>query len=85
MEIHMDKGGHNEKKFKFRNIIIILILIILLFPLPVRLKDGGSIRYQSILYSITKVHRLNTLETENMYLKGYEVKILNMKVYNNMK
>ncbi len=72
-------------KYKFRKIVISLLLIVLLFPLPVRLKDGGSIRFQSLLYSITKVHRLNNLEAEDMYLRGYEIEILNMQVYSKVK
>ena len=58
-----------KNKSKFRNIIIILLLFILLFPIPMRLKDGGSIRFQALLYSVTKVHRLNDdSEAENEFL-----------------
>lgn len=50
------------------------------------LKDGGSIRFQALLYSVTKVHRLNNdLEAENEFLKGWEVELLSVKVYSNVK
>ena len=39
-------------------IICILACIILLFPVKQQFKDGGSIQYKAILYSVTKVHRL---------------------------
>ncbi|WP_129724832.1 hypothetical protein [Xylanivirga thermophila] len=75
-----------ENKSKFRNIIIILLLFILLFPIPMRLKDGGSIRFQALLYSVTKVHRLNNdSEAVNEFLKGWKVEVLNLKVYSNVK
>lgn len=74
-----------KNKFKLGKIGIFLLLLILLFPLPGRLKDGGSIRFKSLLYSVTKVQRLNNLTDGGMYLEGYEVEILNMKVYSNVK
>ena len=42
-------------KKKIILIIIIVIAIILLVPIPMRLKDGGSIRFQALLYNITKL------------------------------
>lgn len=72
-----------ENKLKYRKIIVILIIIILLFPIPMRLKDGGSIRFQSVLYSVTKINRLNEdIDSEN--IKGWEVEVLNMNVYSNI-
>jgi hypothetical protein len=55
-----------KNKSKFRNIIIILLLLILLFPIPMRLKDGGSIRFQALLYSVTKVIGLITIQKLKM-------------------
>lgn len=73
-----------ENKFKYIKIIAIIIMIILLVPLPMRLKDGGSIRFQSVLYSVTKINRLNEdINSEN--IRGWEVEVFNMKVYSNIK
>lgn len=73
-----------ENKSKYRSIIVILLIIILLFPIPMSLKDGGSIRFQALLYSVTKVNRLNDyIDAENT--KGWKVEVLNMQVYNNIK
>ena len=47
------------KKKKIILIIAIIIFILMLIPIPIRLKDGGSIEYKSILYKYTKIHRLN--------------------------
>lgn len=66
---------------KNKKILIIIIALILLFPIPMRLKDGGSIKFQAALYSITKYHKLNH-ETETGYVDGIGVKILGVEIVN---
>ena len=63
--------------------IVIVLLIILLCPIPMRLKDGGTVKYQAILYSVSDVHRLAP-STESGYEEGYVIEILGMQVYNNV-
>lgn len=72
-------------------ITIVIALLILLFPIRIQLKDGGSIKYKSILYNITKVHTL-MLEEEidksgkvKPYKEGIIIEILGIKIYNNVK
>ena len=60
-------------------IFIVVVLVIMLIPVPIRLKDGGSIEYKAILYKYTKIHRLN----ENSYTgyeDGWDLKILGIHV-----
>ena len=38
--------------------ICILVVIVLLIPIPMRMKDGGTVKYQAVLYSVSDVHRL---------------------------
>lgn len=71
-------------------IILVLVLVILLFPVRLQLKDGGSIRYKSLTYSITNVHSLVS-EAEakkdgkvKPYNDGIIVEILGMKVFDNV-
>lgn len=65
-------------KKKTITIIVIIGLVILLFPVKYRLKDGGSIVYKSIVYEVTKVHRIvGTGEIE----KGWEVSIFGIELY----
>lgn len=59
--------------------IIIVIAVILLFPIPLSLKDGGSIKFKAILYSVTKYHQINH-EVAGGYVDGVEIKILGKKV-----
>lgn len=67
-----------------------IVLIVLLFPIRMNLKDGGSVRYKAILYSVTKVHRL-MLEDEaeasgkvKPFEDGYEIEVLGLKIYSNV-
>lgn len=65
----------------------ILLAIILLFPIPYHIKDGGSIEYKAILYSVTDVHALNDLENhpEHPYCEGIRIEILGIEVFDNVK
>ncbi len=61
--------------------VIAVSLIVMLAPIRMNLKDGGSVRYKSILYEVTKIHQLADVEGVKPYIDGIEVKILGMTVY----
>ena len=67
------------KKKKIILIIAIIIFILMLIPIPIRLKDGGSIEYKSILYKYTKIHRLNE-KSSTGYEDGWELRIVGIQV-----
>ena len=69
---------------KKKNIIIILIVsfILMLIPIPIRLKDGGSIEYKTLLYKYTKIHRLSEISRSG-YEDGWELSILGIHVGGN--
>lgn len=78
-----------ERRFSMKKKIIIgisiLLAIVLLIPIPMRLKDGGTVVYNAILYRVENVHRINPEATSNDdYLEGTIVKILGVEVYNNV-
>lgn len=65
--------------------ICILLAILLLFPIPVFLKDGGTVKYNAILYQIVAVHQIDPEATsEDDYIEGTIVKILGFEVYNDV-
>ena len=70
------------KKKRFAIIAIIVVLVILLTPIRMNLKDGGSVRYKSLVYEVTKIHQLAP-EAEGVkpYIDGFEVKIFGVTVY----
>lgn len=75
------KGGFMKKKSFM--VICIIVALILLFPIPFRLKDGGSIEFKALLYTITKYHKLAPIEdADNGYIEGIGIEILGMEIYN---
>ena len=68
--------------------ICVLLTCLLLIPIPLRLKDGGTVVYQAILYSVEDIHRLtpdaNTKFT-NPYIDGIRVKVLGIEVFHREK
>ena len=64
-------------------VIIFFVLIILLVPIPMHLQDGGTVKYKSLTYKISKVHRLNT-NSKTGYEDGLIIEILGIKVYDNV-
>ena len=70
------------KRKKTIIIAIIFLLVVLLTPIRMNLKDGGSVRYKSLVYEVTKIHQLAPeVEGVKPYIDGFEVKILGMTVY----
>lgn len=65
-------------------VMVIVVLLILLVPIPMHLKDGGTVEYKAILYKVSKVHRL-TGYLEKMYEDGTTIEILGMEIFNNVK
>lgn len=69
-----------------KKIIVALCVIVLLFPIPIHLKDGGTVEYNAVLYSVQAVHCLNPdPESEQRYLEGTIVEIFGIEVFNNVK
>ena len=60
-------------------IILVVIFIIMLIPIPNRIKDGGSVEYNALLYQYTKIHRLNEKSVTG-YEDGWNLKILGIQV-----
>ena len=60
--------------------IYVLLAIVLLVPIPMRLKDGGTVVYRAVLYQVEDVHRLSAVE----YLEGMIIRILGMEIYNSV-
>ena len=77
-----------KKKTKLLIIVTVIIAIILLFPICLRLKDGGSVEYRSIigLYEVRNWKQMGFIENAGETLKtGITVKIFGIKVFDNTK
>lgn len=60
-----------------------LLMIVLLFPIPLRYKDGGTVEYRAVLYSVYDVHRL-AIDLEDGFDEGTIVEILGIEIYNDL-
>lgn len=73
------------KKTKKRALLVIavvLVLALLLTPIPLGLKDGGSVVFKALVYEVTKIHQLpSEIDADYEYIEGIEVKILGVTVY----
>ena len=72
--------------------IVVFFMLVLLIPIPLRIKDGGSVQYKSVLYTVTKYHQL-AMETnsedeelvDSGHLVGWGIKVLGVEIFNNVK
>lgn len=72
-------------KRKWVIVVCVLLCAALLFPIPIRMKDGGTVEYKAMLYSISDVHRINPdIEAAKPFLEGTIIKILGIEVFNNV-
>ena len=70
--------------------VVLLLLAILIIPYPRKLKDGGTVHYDAILYDVYDVHRIAPVDPtgsvaaiENDYIEGLIIKIFGVEVFNN--
>ena len=38
--------------------IVVFFMLALLIPVRLQMKDGGSVQYKAVLYSVTKYHQI---------------------------
>ena len=68
-----------------------MLLVVLLFPIRTQLKDGGTVQYTAVLYRVSKVHKLISIEEMEQEGKvkefddGVVVKLLGFEIFNNVK
>ena len=68
-------------------IISVLLAIFLLFPIPLRLRDGGTVQYKAILYTVSDVHSLAIIEEQEAgkeFNEGIIIEILGFEIVNNV-
>ena len=53
----------------------------MLFSIKIHLKDGWTVEYKALTYKVSKVHRLNPLESNSAYTTGLIIEIFGKKIY----
>ncbi len=70
-------------------VTIILLVMLVLIPIPSKMKDGGTIHYNAVLYDVYDIHRVTTPDDYNdaiignEYIEGTIIKIFGFEVFNN--
>lgn len=72
-------------KRKIIAVVCILALALLLFPVKQYLKDGGTVVYQSLTYSVQKVHAISEGLNGKDYWEGTRIEILGIPIYDDVK
>ena len=60
---------------------LIIILAILFTPIPLRMKDGGSVTYTAVTYQVTDYHRHAEVDGIGGYTEGFRVVILGVEIF----
>ena len=71
-------------KKKLKIIIPLIIAIIFLVPIKEHYRDGGTVKYNAVLWSVTKHHEMTFDSAGNSgYNTGTTVRLLWFEVYSN--
>lgn len=73
-----------KKNKKLIILFLIFIIVILLIPKKTMLWDGGTVKYKSLIYEITKYNRLDN-NYKSGYNNGLKIKLFGITIYNNFK
>ena len=65
-------------------ILLIAVVIAMLIPMRTQYKDGGTVTYRAVLYSVTKRHALAVENHRTGVRTGTEVRVLFWEVYNDV-
>lgn len=82
-------ANKNKKSRKAIWIILAVVAaVVLLLPVKLRYKDGGSVEYKALLYSVTKYHAIaGEFDADGNFVEQYrvgtEVKLLGHTVFDN--
>lgn len=61
-------------------IVIVIVFLVLFVPIPMHLKDGGTVEYKALTYKVSKIHRTNPYSLTG-YEDGIVVEVFGIKVY----
>ena len=71
-----------------KTLIVLIIAMVLLCPVRLNLDDGGTVKYEALLYEYSKVKQLASVEEREdgkMYYEGTILEILGFEIYNDVK
>lgn len=66
--------------------IFFIVIVVLLFPFKSTMRDGGTVAYEAVIYTVYDVHRIVAPEDElvdNEYIEGTIIEVFGIEVFNN--
>lgn len=70
-------------------VVGIVLALVLLVPQKLYVKDGGTVVYHAVVYSVTKVHRIKAPTSQAVEVAEFEegtiVTVFGVEIYHNVK
>lgn len=73
-----------SRKKKLLTVVAVIAAAVLLIPFPIQYKDGGTVDYKAILYTVRKAHSLAVNNGEEGCYIGTQIRLLCWEVYNDV-
>lgn len=73
----------DAKSRKKALLLLIIIIIAMLIPMKITHKDGGTVEYKALLYSVIQWHQIASQDYHTGIIQGTEIRILFSTVYHN--
>lgn len=73
-----------KKKTGIAIAVTVIAAVVLLFPVRLEYKDGGSVEYRSLAYSITRYHRLSLDDTQG-FQTGWRIKLFGITLRDDLR
>ena len=80
------KADAKKKRRKIILIVCAVLLILMLIPIRYHAKDGGTVEWRAIIYSVYDMHADAGIEAEtgkNLYTVGTRIELLGFTVLDN--
>lgn len=75
--------SNRKKRRVVISIIILIILLILLVPVPLRFRDGGTVEYTAMIYTVTVYNHIWYEDDQYGRLVGVQIDIFGRTVFDN--
>ena len=80
------KADAKKKRRKIILIVCAVVLVLMLIPIRYHVKDGGTVEWRAILYTVSDMHcdaGVDKKTGENLYTVGTRIKLLGFTVFDN--
>ena len=73
----------DQKSRKKALLLLIIIFLAMLIPMKIQYKDGGTVEYKAVLYSVTELHEITSQNYRLGTIQGRKIRVFFWNVYDN--